>query len=153
MKISLVTGSRRWPATDREPIHNALKGTELLFVGDGFWLKNGADAVALDWALANDCIVRVYCADQANFDLLNGAHGLYAEQASDWKRHGKRAGPIRNARMVKAAFDAQLQLNCKVTCFAFPLPGAQNRGTQDCIEQARDAGLRVIVYPETDPDA
>ena len=147
LKVSMITGSREWPPTLREPIHEVLVGTELLIVGDE---PNGVDVIALDFALANDAIVHVYCASHERFDLLNGLPQVYVEQASDWRKHGKRkgnpAGPIRNARMVKAAVDMQMQLGCKVPCYAFPLPGS--RGTLDCMDQARRAGLEVIPYPK-----
>jgi hypothetical protein len=56
---------------------------------------------------------------------------------ADWERYGKRAGPIRNAEMVKAGADVVL---------AFPLPGG--RGTQHTIRLAREAGIPVKVWGE-----
>lgn len=146
LHVTLITGSRRWPKAEPEPIHRALQGTELLIVGDA----PGVDAIALDWALANDCIAHVYCADTRNFALLRGMPSVYVEQASDWTRQKKRAGPIRNARMVKAAVDMQMTLGCKVWCHAFPLPGST--GTWDCHKQCGDAGLDITVFdPEVEP--
>lgn len=137
----MITASRRWPNAMREAIHHVLKGTELLIVGDE---PSGGDVIAIDFALANDAIVHVYCASHERFDMLNGLPQVYVEQASDWRRHGKKAGPMRNARMVKAAIDMQMHLGVRVPCYAFPLPGS--RGTLDCMEQAARAGLEVIPY-------
>jgi len=53
----------------------------------------------------------------------------------DWERYGKRAGPMRNARMVQAA-DALLAFHDGVS-----------RGTADVIRKARGAGLGVHVVP------
>jgi hypothetical protein len=50
-----------------------------------------------------------------------------------WEEYGRRAGPIRNEKMVKEA-GADLVL-------AFPLPGG--KGTQHTIELAEAAGIPV----------
>jgi hypothetical protein len=141
--VSLITGSRKWPATERDAIHAALRGSELLIVGDA----PGVDSIALDWALANDVIVHVYCADQRRFDLLNGLPQVYVEQASDWRRKYPQgsAGTVRNARMVKAAFDMQTTLQVRVQCHAFPLAGSS--GTWDCYQRCKAAGLDVTLHP------
>lgn len=62
---------------------------------------------------------------------------------ADWERYGKAAGPIRNQAMVALGADLVL---------AFPLPGARSlsRGTWDCVDRARIAGLRVEVVALTD---
>lgn len=51
---------------------------------------------------------------------------------ADWKTHGKAAGPIRNAKMLK-----EFQPDVVV---AFP----GGRGTGDMIQRAKAAGVRVI---------
>lgn len=53
---------------------------------------------------------------------------------ADWNRHGKRAGPIRNAQMAQEA-DALIALWDGVS-----------PGTQSMIAIARQRGLRVFVY-------
>ncbi len=53
-----------------------------------------------------------------------------------WDVHGRAAGMIRNAEMVKLG--ASL-------CLAFPAKGS--RGTWDCIRKAADAGIPVQVWP------
>lgn len=61
---------------------------------------------------------------------------------ADWAKHGKVAGPIRNAAMLATGIDRVL---------AFHLGG---RGTQDMIDRARRAGVPVTVYgPESVIDA
>jgi hypothetical protein len=54
---------------------------------------------------------------------------------AEWKIFGKAAGPIRNQVMVDSGADVVL---------AFKNP--DSRGTQDCINRAKKAGLKVIEY-------
>ena len=122
----LVTGSREW--RDGAAITLALRragqdyersvgflvsgATPVLVHGDA----NGADTLAAHAARALGWIVEAYPAD--------------------WKQHGKKAGPIRNALMVSLGADV---------CLAFPLPGSI--GTWDCIRKAVDAGIPTRIYP------
>lgn len=57
--------------------------------------------------------------------------------AADWKRDGKRAGHLRNARMVALGADV---------CLAFP--GPDSIGTWDCVHRARAAGIPVHIFTE-----
>jgi len=59
---------------------------------------------------------------------------------ANWLKHGRRAGPLRNGLMLRAYPQAIV--------LAFPLDGP---GTADCMRQARELGMRVIVY--RDPSA
>lgn len=52
--------------------------------------------------------------------------------AANWKRDGRKAGPIRNERM--------LVVGKPDVVIAFP----GGRGTADCVRRARDFGIRVI---------
>lgn len=61
----------------------------------------------------------------------------YRSYRTDWKRHGKAAGPIRNQHMLD---DAQ-----PVLVVAFP----GGRGTQDMVNKARAAGVEVREIHET----
>lgn len=54
------------------------------------------------------------------------------EYKANWKRYGKRAGPLRNRRMLD---EGKPEL-------VVALPGG--RGTADMIERAQGAGIRVI---------
>lgn len=53
-----------------------------------------------------------------------------------WDVFGKAAGPIRNQEMVDLGADM---------CLGFPLPGS--KGTVDCMNRARLAGILTIVVP------
>lgn len=76
----------------------------------------GVDKIVRQWASSRSKIVRYVC-------------------HADWKLHGKRAGPIRNARMLEWKPDLVV---------AFPLP--ESVGTWDMVKKAKDAGVEVIVY-------
>lgn len=74
--------------------------------------------------------------------------------AADWEKHGKAAGPIRNAEMVAWVINEQSKDLAKVGCVAFPAkqdydPPSQDGcgGTCDCMRQARGAGITVHVVP------
>lgn len=73
----------------------------------------GADALAIKWAKANDVEIQTMCAD--------------------WRRYGKKAGPIRNQQMIDRC-GADILL-------AFPTGGP---GTADCIGRAKAAGIPVL---------
>lgn len=60
--------------------------------------------------------------------------------AAEWDRLGKRAGPERNARMVRWAAEREGSI-----LLAFP--GPTSRGTWDCVRRAVAAGLRVLIEP------
>lgn len=75
----------------------------------------GADSVAIDWAIVNWC----------TFD----------EYKADWDRYGYKAGPIRNAQMLREGRPSIVM--------AFPGGG----GTADMVAQARMANVKVIAVP------
>lgn len=54
---------------------------------------------------------------------------------ADWNLHGRAAGPIRNKKMVESKPDLVL---------GFVVKG-NSRGTESCINFARDAGLNFVV--------
>jgi hypothetical protein len=54
---------------------------------------------------------------------------------ADWKRHGRAAGPIRNAEMVALGADV---------CLALPI--GLSPGTRGCIDLAEAAGIPVRCY-------
>lgn len=89
--------------------------------GDVLW---GADKLAGEWAEINSIPVKKYPAN--------------------WERFGKRAGPMRNFKM----------LECDKPDYVIAFPG--NEGTMDMIEQALTYGVPVIdaltkkvIYPIT----
>lgn len=113
----IVTGSRDW--SDGSAVWSSLyavldgHGPFTLVHGD---CPTGADFIASAWA-------------QAQPKVTEEPH------PADWEKHGKRAGPLRNAEMVKAGADLVL---------AFPLPGG--KGTQHTIRIAREAGIPVKIF-------
>lgn len=76
----------------------------------------GADSCALRWAIANRVPYVVY--------------------EAEWKKYGKRAGPIRNSRML-ADGKPQLVVGFK-----------GGKGTADMIRQAKAAGVEVYEVNE-----
>ena len=58
---------------------------------------------------------------------------------ADWNTLGKFAGPERNGRMVALAKEAM----AVVLAVYHPDP-TQRRGTNDCVKQAKEAGLTVL---------
>lgn len=102
-----------------------------------------------DYTWLECCLLRVFRVDELEAVISGGARGadnLAARFAkchnvplilipADWKRYGKRAGPIRNTKIVASA-DA-------VAAFW----DGNSLGTKDTIAKARSAGLRVEVFP------
>jgi hypothetical protein len=112
----LVTGSRYW--TDIHKVRRVLS----LFAHDGLSavpdLVHG-DCRGLD-RLARD-----------EWIMLGGDT---LTVPADWDRFGNRAGPIRNQAMV--------DLGDYLVCLAFPI--GESRGTRDCMDRARKAGILVL---------
>lgn len=67
------------------------------------------------------------------------------EFPANWDEHGKKAGPIRNQRMVDFVAGRQ-RVGDRVGAVAFP-GDAQAGGTADCVKRAKLAGLPVHVVP------
>jgi hypothetical protein len=65
---------------------------------------------------------------------------------ADWQRHGRAAGPRRNARMLRQGRPE------RVIAFCDDLTGS--RGTADMVRRAHSAGLPVLVvsHPPTTPE-
>ena len=74
----------------------------------------GADLIARGWAWRREVVCHTYPAQ--------------------WKKHGRSAGPLRNAQMLKANPDLDLVV-------AFP----GGPGTANMVTQARRAGIPVTV--------
>jgi hypothetical protein len=113
----LVSGGRNF--SDMVMIHNVLdkinKNFGINTVIHGA-CPTGADHYADTWAALNDVNVEKY--------------------EADWKRHGKSAGPKRNAKMV----------NESNPDIVIVFPGG--RGTEDLKTKALDAGWCAIVFNE-----
>lgn len=109
-QIVIVTGSRHW--TDRQAIASALHQLSPGLVVHGG--ARGADFHADAWAAANS----VPC----------------LSIPAEWERMGKRAGVVRNLRMLDTFPGA--------TVLGFPLEGG--RGTQHCMRTANQRNMRLI---------
>ena len=75
-------------------------------------------------------------ADYHAKSFLETAGWPYREFFADWKKYGRKAGPIRNHEMID--FGAELLI-------AFPMDGS--KGTKDCAEYAHSKGVEVY-FPE-----
>lgn len=111
----LVCGSRNWTA--KEKIFRAIqdaKPTELIAGG-----CRGADVLAEAIAKEQGIPVRVFPAD--------------------WETHGKKAGPLRNQKMVDEKPDL---------CLAFMRP--ESVGSWDTVAKCKKAGIPVQIIFEND---
>ncbi|AOZ64863.1 DrpA-like ssDNA binding protein [Mycobacterium phage Louie6] len=120
MRRVLITGSRDWVA--RTAIWNALNAELHQFQHEGIVIVHGgargADDIADRWA---------WGARQSGWPVQIEKH------EAEWDEHGKRAGVIRNQKMVDLGADV---------CHAFPLQGSV--GTRHCMARAIAAGIPVI---------
>lgn len=119
MKV-LVTGSRDW--ADEKAIEREFKklpaGTIIVHGA----CPTGADAIADKLAMKFGFPIRRYPAD--------------------WDAEGKSAGPKRNAKMVRDEHRNGEPISLGL---AFTLDLQRSRGTKDCVERARKAGIKVEV--------
>lgn len=114
--IVIVTGGRDYTGTgllDALDELHANVGIVELVTGDA----TGADAIAVEWA-----ITRRVC---------------FAQHIAQWSL-GRKAGPIRNAGIVAHAL-LHSAPDLPVLCLAAP----GGRGTADCVERCRKAGIEV----------
>jgi hypothetical protein len=129
----LITGSRDW--SDRTLIRNVLdKITNYGYDGSVIvhgHCPTGADAFADEWA--EDCV---------NLGITVERH------PAQWKEHGKKAGPLRNAEMV--ALGADVVLAFLNPCTKHPeQPPHGSHGADGCMQLARRAGIPVRRFGAT----
>lgn len=125
----LVTGWRDWPRAAAwkvwEQLELAVKelaaDASLIIVTEGESPYGGVDDYAYEWA------------------ALNRPRTMPDRHPANWARHGKAAGPLRNAEMVALGPDV---------CLAFP--GPMSKGTVDCMKKAEKAQVLVRTV-EWDP--
>lgn len=126
MKV-LVCGSRDW--TDRKAIEREFaklpKGT--IIIHGAHW--EGADALADATAMKYGFQIRRYPADWNDPTLPNK----------------KAAGPIRNAKMIREEHPDKDGVPISMG-LAFTVDMSRSRGTKDCTERARKAGIKVEVF-------
>lgn len=117
----LVTGDRNWDdyyivdvvlAGFRDLAHNTFDEEFVVIEGGA----KGADQCAREWGVNNDFVRHI-------------------TEDANWRRYGKRAGPIRNRKMVDehepdfvVAFHDNLD---------------ESKGTKDCVDYAKFKGLYV----------
>lgn len=119
MKAIIVTGSRDWD--DRCAIEHALgRACPDIIIQGG---ASGADDMADNWA------IRTLAAESITMP-------------AQWGTHGKKAGPLRNAEMLKVLL-ALKECGYEVAVYAFPLPSS--RGTWSMVNMARAAKVDVHV--------
>lgn len=137
----LVTGSRNW--TDRDVIYRDLdalwdlaSGRFILMHG---WCPTGADAIADSWGqLRHGVLVERYAAKWSDpcRDECRPNHRRFRSDPAELglTTYCPAAGNYRNQEMVDRRPD-QVR--------AYQLNGS--RGTQDCIDRSRAAGLPVVL--------
>ncbi len=115
MKRVVVTGGRNFD--DWAMFQDVLIALDpdQVYVGDA----TGADAMARDWADHAGVCLEVFTAD--------------------WDKHGKKAGPIRNAWMLDSAMRGIVNGDSLIVV-AFP----GGRGTDNCIKEAVARNLIVL---------
>lgn len=117
----LVCGGRHY--RDRDQVRNTLSDLDIAerieCVIHG--AATGADTEGMIWAQAND--------------------RKHAPFAAEWERYGKKAGPLRNQRMLDEGKPDLV--------VAFP----GGRGTANMVAQAQLAGVRVLRVPASPGEA
>lgn len=138
----VVTGSRDWPDGETG---NLIRNKLALAV-------HAATELGAAPLMSSKCVTReeivVVQGGAAGVDAIARADaerdGLRVETfAADWERHGKAAGPIRNAEMLDAGAEFVL---------AFPFGGrSDSPGTWDCVDKAIARGIPVAIFPAEMP--
>ena len=118
----LVTGSRSLSDYElvrsaiEEMVANSCAPDEHVVIVHGACPYGGADEHAQHWA-------------EVAFNASHEPH------PADFKKLGRKAGPLRNQEMVDLGADV---------CLAFPT--SSSRGTWDCVRRAKAAGIHVEVF-------
>lgn len=84
-----------------------------------------------------DTLAENYVHNTALYLSEKGYRIRQEKNPAKWDQHGRGAGPIRNQEMVDKGADI---------CVAFVKVGAANRGTTDCANRARKAGIEVLEF-------
>lgn len=131
----LVTGSRDW--ADPALIASWLAGqagdeTDVVVVHGG--CPDGADAQAEQAARILGYRTEPHPADWEGPCRPPACPPLHRRRRKDGTDYCPAAGPYRNQEMADAGAGL---------CLAFFWPGAQNRGTADCVRRAQKAGIPV----------
>ena len=117
MKRILITGSRSW--RDKSIIHSAINKHT-----DGLNPEN-VTIVHGDCPTGADRIADEYAREQ----------GFNVEShPADWSQ-GRKAGPLRNKKMITLGADI---------CLGFP--SGDSRGTRGCLRMAHEAGIPLYIW-------
>lgn len=113
----------------------------VLITGDRYWAcrqlaeqvvrhlvaRHGPDIIIVHGGATG--VDEAFAAVAERLGVKTEAHPVTGE---DWQRIGKRAGPLRNARMVALGADI---------CLAVHRSLGESKGTKDCVKQAIRAGI------------
>jgi hypothetical protein len=114
----IITGDRNWACHE-----------EAQRIVDGLRAKHGPEVVIVEGGA--DGVDMAFHAAAVDRGL---AVESYPVSKEDWRRLGKRAGPLRNGHMVSLGADL---------CIAVHRNILESKGTKDCVIQASDAGIPV----------
>lgn len=121
--------------TPDERVSERVKARRVVVTGG----RDYANEAAVDAVLSLEPIAELAAGDATGADALALAwarkHGIRAfTYVADWKKHGRRAGPIRNREMLD-----DFKPDCVI---AFE----GGRGTADCIRAAKERGITVYDF-------
>lgn len=127
----LITGSRNWPSPQTVSLalwglYEEARGPLLVVHGD---CPMGADRAASEWVRDSRC-------------------GVEEKHPADWKGLGRKAGPLRNAEMVKLGADVCLAFLASCTasrCTWADVPHTSH-GASDCAAKAMIAGIDTRIW-------
>jgi hypothetical protein len=127
--ILVVTGSRDWDGNP-DSITGVLRDFAARFNGYRPELWHGA------------------CQGEHSVDMLAADRAKHlgwkvVPFPADWRGLGKRAGPVRNRKMIEKALDDLAEYSA-AELHAWPMPNS--RGTWDCVNVARKCGIVVVVH-------
>lgn len=151
----IFTGARSLKGLKREAVEASITSTIDASVA------REATRVHVGCADGVDALVRAHCVRRATpctvytaDDRFPETPGLTIVRVSDWRRDGRRAGPMRNEQMVHDVRMASMVpiagggfAALSVLCCAFP--DQESVGTWGCAKLAFDAGFTVQVVDAT----
>lgn len=106
----------------------------LEFVLDNIIRENGIDKVNLE-IISGHCEGADLCGER-----YAQSHGIKCNVfPAEWKKYGRKAGPLRNSQMIEYAIEAD---NPMIVAFVT----ADSKGTFDAIRKANKKGIRVYSY-------
>lgn len=147
----LITGSRDWSD------HLTVAREIVRYISENAPMATDSQGFPVDWDTQGFVIVHGDCPTGADAwaDQYAIENWIEVERhPADWRSYGKRAGFIRNDKMVDAGADICLGFinPCtKENCRA-PQPHGSH-GAMDTVRKAHGVGIEVRLFTEGDPDA